>query len=89
MNEISLDAKRHAWRMYTRVKRVAELIVEEYGVTEQEAISNFYHSQLYRLLTDESTKVWWFSTPALFELYKRERLTGMLDGAPYLDGLTG
>jgi hypothetical protein len=88
-SETKADARRHARRMYKRVKSLASWIADEYGMTEQEAISEFYRSQLYSLLSDENTKVWWFSTPVLIELYKQERQAGTLDGAPYIDGLVG
>jgi hypothetical protein len=88
-NEPTIEARRHARRMYKIVKSLAERVTDEYDLTEQEAISCLYHSQLYKLLSDEETKVWWYSVLVLFELFQKERESGTLEGASYLHGLTG
>jgi hypothetical protein len=89
MNEQKAEARRHARRMYKLIKNIAERAIQKYGLTEQEAISSLYHSQLYRLLSDEETKIWWYSTQVLFELFQMEYENGTLEGAPYIYGMAG
>jgi len=53
-------------------------IIEEKAVTEEEAIDYLYTSKLYKLLEDEQTKVWQYSTPLLYDLLKTEKEQGVL-----------
>jgi len=47
-------------------------IMRKYGLSEDRAISEFDKSQIYSLLENEETKVWYYSTDMLLELYDRE-----------------
>lgn len=53
-------------------------IIEEEAITEEEAIDFLYTSKLYKLLEDEKTKVWQYSTPLLYNLLKNEKEQGVL-----------
>ena len=53
-------------------------IIEEEAITEEEAIDFLYTSKLYKLLEDEKTKVWQYSTPLLYNLLKNEKEQGDL-----------
>lgn len=47
-------------------------ITKEYEIGEDDAISKLYASEIYKLLEDESTKLWQYSTEMLLELLRRE-----------------
>lgn len=57
---------------------LVRLIVEKEGISEEAAIRMLYSSQLFAALEQESTKVWHYSTPMLYELLKQEVSTGKL-----------
>lgn len=44
-----------------------------------DAINKFYHSQVYKLLEDENTKMWHYSALTLFNMYVSECKTGKID----------
>ena len=51
-------------------------IMSEEGLGEDTAMENLYCSALYSSLEKEETKVWHYSVPMLYELYKEEKTTG-------------
>ena len=53
-------------------------IMEELNMNEDDAMVKLYSSELYSVLEREDTKVWHYSVPMLFELYKQETTTGKL-----------
>jgi len=53
-------------------------IIEETGVSENDAFEKLYNSELYAALENEKTKVWTYSVPMLFDLYHEEITTGEL-----------
>ena len=53
-------------------------IIEDMNVSEDEAFDGLYNSELYVTLENETTKVWTYSVPKLFDLYRRETETGKL-----------
>jgi len=57
---------------------LANKIIEEMQVGEDEAFDGLYNSQLYTELENEETKVWTYSVPKLFDLYQIEVNTGRL-----------
>lgn len=58
------------------IPKIIEKIVETEKVSEVDAIDCFYHSQTYKLLTNEATGIWHFSPLLICEMYKTEVLTG-------------
>ena len=58
-------------------------IVEEMNIGDDEAFNKLYSSKLYAVLENENTKVWTYSVPKLFELYKNEINTGNLELPEY------
>ncbi|MCL2281686.1 MAG: hypothetical protein FWC26_00020 [Fibromonadales bacterium] len=58
--------------LYFIVEKVIPLIMSEYKLNEEEAISKFYCSKLYSFLENPKTGVWRFSPKLLFSLYKDE-----------------
>jgi hypothetical protein len=81
-----MDRRRFALILDRQVARLAELIMNEYGLTDIEAIRALYSSQLYSLLSNERTKLWWLSAYALLDAYKTERKTGNVENSGYLFG---
>ena len=57
---------------------LANAIVVEFNLEEDEAMKKLYSSKVYNLLENEQTKLWQYSTEMLLELYKRE-LKGVLE----------
>lgn len=58
---------------------LVDMIVNKKGISEQEAISKLYSSDLYRALEQENTKVWYYSTPMLYALLIQEEQTGTIE----------
>lgn len=55
-----------------------EMIVRKLSISEQDAISKLYNSQLYATLEQEDTKLWHYSTHMLFSLLEQEDRTGSI-----------
>ena len=53
-----------------KVAGVAELWSKDIGVTPLEAMMRFYATDFYRLLEDESTKLWTNSPQQLYILFR-------------------
>lgn len=68
----------------SQITRLIELIIDEYDISELDAIKNLYESQLYKLLSKEETKLWWLSAHALLEVYKVEKETGDVFASNYV-----
>ncbi|MCL2639039.1 MAG: hypothetical protein FWD48_11800 [Oscillospiraceae bacterium] len=62
---------------------LANKIIEETHVSEDEALNKLYSSELYSALENEKTKVWTYSVPKLFDLYQAEITTGELNLPEY------
>jgi hypothetical protein len=62
--------------------RLAANIAADSGLRENDAMNKLYTSALYAALEDEKTKIWHFSVPMLYELYKAEIATGTFE-LPY------
>ncbi len=57
---------------------LVDMIAERRSVSNDEAIRLLYTSQLYALLEDEETKVWYYSTPMLYSLLEQEWDSGTI-----------
>lgn len=57
---------------------LVDMIAERRSVSNDEAIKLLYTSQLYALLEDEETKVWYYSTPMLYSLLEQEWDSGTI-----------
>jgi hypothetical protein len=60
------------------VPRLLSLIRDRCGLTEQEAFTTLYSSELYAQLERDETKLWHLSVPALYELFDEEQRTGKI-----------
>lgn len=58
---------------------LAAKISKEQNVTGEEAVSMLYNSLLYEYLKDEATKVWRYSTAALYDMFVQEQEEGKID----------
>ncbi len=58
-------------------------IIAETGLDEDTVMEKLYSSALYTALEKEETKVWHYSVPKLYELWKNEIKTGRLELPEY------
>lgn len=61
------------------VPQIVDEIAQNSNLEYDQIISAFYHSKLYRELSDEQTKMWHYSPRTLYTLYQDELLTGTYD----------
>lgn len=61
------------------VPRLIRMLVENHSLTENEALTQLYSSELYRQLEREETKLWHLSVPTLYELWVEEKETGHIN----------
>lgn len=54
-------------------------LVEDTGVSYEEAMREFYASETYMKLTDEETGLYYESAAYVYEMYKSEKQTGSLE----------
>jgi len=83
-NNHTIEARKHALRLSKQVCNIAQLIMQYYNIDEYNAIAEFYRSATYSLLANYQTKIWWYSVPAIFEIYKTEKETGSVINSPYI-----
>ena len=57
---------------------IITLLMENRGLTIEDASETLYNSELYKTLEDEGTKVWRLSHPLLFDLLMEELDTGKI-----------
>ena len=69
------------------VKMIVGLIVERNELSEQEAITAFYMSEIARKLDDEETLLQYLSPYLLYELWNDEKTLGDYRKSPYLTAL--
>ncbi|MDR3284383.1 MAG: hypothetical protein LBS97_04290 [Treponema sp.] len=60
------------------VAAVVQKIIDRQQISQDDAIQKLYQSQLYTLLDDESTKVWYYSAEKLYSLFDEELQSGSL-----------
>ena len=58
------------------IPRLIRMLMEKQSLTEKEALSQLYRSELYRQLEREETKLWHLSVLTLYELWVEEKETG-------------
>lgn len=58
------------------VPRLLRMIMEKQPLTEKEALTQLYASELYRQLEREETKLWHLSIPTLYEMWLEEKESG-------------
>ena len=68
MSEVSIKAM-----LELIVPRLVKKIIETQNITEKEALTALYASEIYRQLEREETKLWHLSVPTLFDLWLEEK----------------
>ncbi len=58
------------------VPRLLRMIMEKQSLTEKEALTRLYASELYRQLEREEMKLWHLSIPTLYEMWLEEKESG-------------
>ena len=58
------------------IPRLIRMLMEKQSLTEKEALTQLYRSELYRQLEREETKLWHLSVHTLYELWLEEKETG-------------
>ena len=58
------------------VPRLLRMIMEKQSLTEKEALTQLYASDLYRQLEREETKLLHLSIPTLYEMWLEEKESG-------------
>ena len=61
------------------VPPIVKLISDWAGNGEVAAMEDFYRSNAYAQLSDESSKMWRLSPKTIFEMYKQEKAEGRFD----------
>ena len=61
------------------IPEITSLITKNSNITETQAISLLYKSDLYKELADENSKLWHYSPLTLYTMLQDELLTGSYD----------
>ena len=59
--------------LYTKVQRLISMIKEGLNINFFEAGKLLYNSQLYKALEKEETKMWYYSSYALYNMFIEEK----------------
>ena len=73
MSEVSIKAM-----LELIVPRLVKKIIETQNISEKEALTALYASEIYRQLEREETKLWHLSVPTLFDLWLEEKENGSI-----------
>lgn len=60
------------------VPQIVDIIVQKEKMVEDEALVRFYLSKTYKMLSDEKSKLWYYSPLTIYEIWKNEFDTGEL-----------
>lgn len=60
------------------VPRLAQMIISNQNISEKDAFTRLYRSELYKQLEREDTKLWHLSVPTLYEMWQEEQRTGQI-----------
>lgn len=58
------------------VPRLVRTIMEKQSLSENDALTQLYSSELYEQLEKEETWVWHLSVPTLYSMWEEEKETG-------------
>ena len=61
---------------------IMRMLIEDRGISWQEASELLYNSTLYNALEDETTKLWHLSSVALYDMLNEELETGIITSIP-------
>lgn len=78
MGNTNSSEDKHGAMLALLVSSVCKEIIEHENISENEALTRLYGSELYAALEDEATKLWHLSPRMLYQLYREERETGAI-----------
>ncbi len=58
------------------IQTLVTKIKKKFKISYEEALEGLYNSRLYQALEDEETKMWYFCTNDLLNMYVQEKETG-------------
>ncbi|MDR1293256.1 MAG: hypothetical protein LBJ91_07690 [Clostridiales Family XIII bacterium] len=65
--------------LYLSISLVVRQIADRDKLSEIDATRSFYNSGVYEALSNEKTKLWHFSPLTLYNMYRSEQETGVID----------
>jgi len=80
----SIKKQTFAMLLFEQVTVFIQMLMRHYNIDERTAIAEYYHSETYKLLSNEKTKLWHLSVNAVFEVYKTEKETGSALNSVYV-----
>jgi len=80
---MNMEKEKYAAILPILIGGLANKIIEETGSDENEVFEKLYGSELYAVLENEATKVWTYSIPMLYDLYRAELTNGKLELPEY------
>lgn len=66
------------------VKKVAEMIIEKYGIEPMTSLRKFLFSETYHMLVNPELEMWEFSPLGIFDMWESEQITGSPINSLYL-----
>ena len=76
--ESEMDEKFNAILSVAIIPQVVDLIVQNEGLDDIAAMTEFYRSATYEALSKEETKTWHFSPLTVYHMWKTEKESGEL-----------
>ncbi len=71
-----MDSEFNALLSITIIPKIMELIINKESLDEDSALTSFYKSKTYELLSDKSTDMWHYSPLTLYQMWKQEEEKG-------------
>lgn len=74
-----MDSKFNAVLSISIIPKIMELIVTRESLDENSALTSFYESKTYELLSDKNTEIWHYSPMTLYQMWKEEKEKGVIN----------
>ena len=71
-----MDEKKFVFMMFEKAQVLTNYIKNHYNITYAEARKRLYNSKIYKALEKEETKMWYYSSYDLFNMFVEEQNTG-------------
>ena len=71
-----MDKQKFKAMLIFLIPQLVKEIVDRENISETEATRALYESDLYAALEEEETKLWQYSTPMLYQMYRKSIETG-------------
>ena len=71
-----MSDKQFTYILFEKVQVLCNSIKNYFNIEFQEAMNWLYNSKLYAALEDEETKMWYYSSYDLFNMFLEEKNTG-------------